>query len=172
LAGVSTRPATAADEGFLREMVYEALYVPAGRPPFPASVLDQPDVNHYYRGFGERAGDVGRIAVTGSGEPVGAAWVRRFGSTEPGYGFVDEHTPELTIATVPAARGRGLGTMLLRDLFAVVPRCSLSVDRGNPAVRLYERIGFAVVTTAGETLTMLYDAAAGLTRAQGRVSGR
>jgi ribosomal protein S18 acetylase RimI-like enzyme len=153
-------------------MVYEALYVPAGRPPFPVSVLDQPDVNHYYRGFGAHAGDIGRIAVTDSGEPVGAAWVRRFGSTKPGYGFVDEHTPELTIATVPAARGQGLGTTLLRDLVAVVPRCSLSVDRRNHAVRLYERFGFAVVATDGDTLTMLYDAAARRARARGRLSGR
>jgi ribosomal protein S18 acetylase RimI-like enzyme len=169
LPGVSTRPATAADEGFLRQMVYEALFVPSGRPPFPVSVLDQPDVSHYFRGFGERVGDVGRIAVTDSGEPVGAAWVRRFGSTEPGYGYVDEQTPELTIATVPAARGQGLGTTLLLDLFTVVRRCSLSVDRRNPAVRLYERFGLEVVAVDGDTLTMLYDAAAGTAR--GALSG-
>ena len=159
MARVPTRPATAADEDFLHRMVYEALYVPAGHPPFPVSVLDQPDVAHYFRGFGGRAGDVGRIAVTDAGEPVGAAWVRRFASTEPGYGFVDEHTPELTIAMVPAARGQGLGTTLLLDLFAVVPRCSLSVDRRNPALRLYERCGLEVVATDGDTLTMLYDGA-------------
>ncbi len=140
----------------MRQMVYEALYVPAGHAPFPASVLDQPEVNHYFRRFGERPGDVGRIAVTDSGEPVGAAWVRRFSSTDPGYGFVDERTPELTIAVVPSARGQGSGTTLLLDLLAVVPRCSLSVDRRNPALRLYERLGFQVVATDGDTLTMLY----------------
>ena len=161
MARVPTRPVTAADEDFLRQMVYEALYVPAGQPPFPVSVLDQQDVSHYYRGFGQRAGDVGRIAVTDSGKTLGAAWVRRFSSTDPGYGFVDEHTPELTIATVPAARGQGLGTTLLLDLFAVVPRCSLSVDRRNRALRLYERFGLDVVATDGDTLTMLYDGAAG-----------
>src|SRR5262245_28087473 len=109
-------------------MVYEALYVPAGHSPFPASVLDQPDVSHYFRAFGERAGDVGRIAETASGEPVGAAWVRLFSSSDPGYGFVDEQTPELTIAVMPSARGEGVGTTLLLDLSAAVPRCCLSVD--------------------------------------------
>jgi ribosomal protein S18 acetylase RimI-like enzyme len=160
LARVPIRAVTAADGGFLRQMVYEALYVPAGHAPFPVSVLDEPDVSHYFHRFGERAGDVGRIAVTDSGERVGAAWVRRFLSTDPGYGFVDEHTPELTIAVVPSARGQGLGTTLLLDLFAVVPRASLSVDSRNPAVRVYERFGLEVVATDGHTLTMLYDGTA------------
>jgi GNAT superfamily N-acetyltransferase len=151
----STRPATNADEGFLRQMVYGALYVPPGHPPFPVSVLDQPDVSHYYRGFGRRAGDVGRIAETRGGEPVGAAWVRHFTSADPGYGYVDDDTPELTIAVLPAHRGQGLGTTLLLDVFAGAPRSSLSVDRRNPARRLYERLGFEVVAANGDTLTML-----------------
>jgi GNAT superfamily N-acetyltransferase len=139
-------------------MVYEALYVPAGHPPLPESVLDQPDVSQYYRGFGRRIGDVGRIAETRGGEPVGAAWARQFTSTDPGYGFVDDHTPELSIAVLPAHRGRGLGTTLLLDVFAEVPRSSLSVDRRNPARRLYERLGFEVVAANGDTLTMLRQA--------------
>jgi GNAT superfamily N-acetyltransferase len=142
-------------------MVYEALYVPAGSPPFPASVLDQPDIRHYYRGFGSRSGDAGRIATHDSGPPVAAAWVRRFTAADHGYGFVDEDTPELTIAVIPSRRGQGVGTTLLHDLLARVPRCSLSVDRRNPARRLYERCGFEVVATDGDTLTMLRDELSG-----------
>jgi ribosomal protein S18 acetylase RimI-like enzyme len=150
------RCATSADEPFLREMVYEALFVPEGRPPFAREVLDQPDIRHYYRGFGHRPGDIGRIAHLSSGEPVGAAWVRQLTGDDPGYGYVDDETPELTIAVVATHRGRGIGTRLLADLARAVPRCSLSVDERNHAARrLYERFGFAVVAASGTALTML-----------------
>jgi ribosomal protein S18 acetylase RimI-like enzyme len=81
-------------------------------------------------------------------QPVGAAWYRLFGSQEPGYGFVDEETPELTIAIVPSRRGRGLGRDLLEALLAHAredgfAQISLSVERDNPAIRLYEQHGFA-----------------------------
>ena len=152
---ISVRPATDADEAFLREMVYAALFVPEGQPPFAREVLDQPDISHYYRGFGDRAGDVGLVALRPSGEPVGAAWVRQLTGDDPGYGYVDDETPELTIAVEPTHRGRGLGTRLLAELGRAVPRCSLSVDHRNPARRLYERFGFTPVAFDGNSLTML-----------------
>jgi ribosomal protein S18 acetylase RimI-like enzyme len=152
---ISVRPATSADESFLREMVFAALFVPDGQPPFAREVLDQPDISHYYRGFGHRPGDVGLVALRPSGEPVGAAWVRQLTGDDPGYGFVDDETPELTIAVGPAHRGRGLGTRLLAELSRAVPRCSLSVDHRNPACRLYERCGFTIVAFDGNSLTMV-----------------
>ena len=148
------RRATSADEPFLRRMVYEALFVPPGGRPFPESVLDEPDISHYYRGFG-RAGDVGRVAVSDTGAPSGAAWVRQLTAGDPGYGYVDDDTPELTIAVSAPHRGAGLGSALLADLLLEVPRCSLSVDPRNPALALYERFGFETVGDDGHSITML-----------------
>lgn len=61
----------------------------------------------------------------------------------------DNVTPELAVAVVPECRGRGIGTKLLvqlvetaEDLFSAV---CLSVRADNPAVRLYQRIGFVRV---------------------------
>src|SRR4029453_6166792 len=68
----------------------------------------------------------------------------------PGYGFVDEQTPELSIAIVPSRRGSGLGSELLDTLLERARTegyhaISLSVEQGSPAIGLYERHGFRQV---------------------------
>jgi len=147
------RDATADDQPVVTAMLYEALFVPQGEPPFPAGIVDESDVAPYHVGFGSRPGDVGLVAEI-DGERVGAAWLRRF----RGYGYVDDDTPELTIAVVPGHRGRGIGEILLAELLGRAPRCSLSCDRRNPAVRLYERHGFVIVGVDGEhSVVMLRD---------------
>jgi GNAT superfamily N-acetyltransferase len=92
--------------------------------------------------------------------PVGAAWLRFLPEDEPGYGFVDARTPELTIGVVAACRGRGVGRRLLLGLLDAareegVERVSLSVEPDNPAMRLYERVGFVPVGVNGGAVTML-----------------
>ena len=82
--------------------------------------------------------------------PVGAAWYRLFRRDQPGYGFVDERTPELAIAVVPSKRGHGIGEQLLTSLIerareSGYDALSLSVEPGNPARKLYERHGFRCV---------------------------
>ena len=65
-----------------------------------------------------REGDIALVA-TENGHPVGAAWLRAFRADAPGYGFVDEQTPEVTISIVPSRRGHGLGQELLDALLAI-----------------------------------------------------
>lgn len=153
-----TRELTADDQAFISEMQYAAFFVPPGEAPFPRSILDEPHIQRYHAGFGTESGDVGVIAEDEIGAPLGAAWVRQV----EGYGFVDAETPELGIAVVAAARGRSVGSALLRALFERVPRCSLSVDVRNPAKRLYDRLGFDLVRIdSGHTAVMLRDADSG-----------
>ncbi len=102
---VSFRQATAADQTFLREMLYESLYVPAGREPFSRAILEHPDVAKYVEGWG-RKGDLALIAEHNEAG-VGATWVRRLKGTARGYGYVDDETPELSASLLPAYRGRG-----------------------------------------------------------------
>ena len=99
-----------------------------------------------------REGDVALIAHE-TGNRVGAAWFRLFRASEPGYGFVDEQTPELSIAVVPSRRKHGLGQELLDGLLeqaraAGHSQVSLSVEQDSPAVAFYERNGF---TAGGES---------------------
>jgi ribosomal protein S18 acetylase RimI-like enzyme len=104
-------------------------------------------------------GDVAVIAHD-TGNRVGAAWLRRFKASEPGYGFVDEQTPELSIAVVPSQRSRGLGRELMDALLedareAGYAQVSLSVEQDSPAVGFYERYGFEVVGEQDGGLVML-----------------
>jgi ribosomal protein S18 acetylase RimI-like enzyme len=115
-------------------------------------------LTRYVDGWG-RPGDVAVIAAEGP-NPVGAAWFRRFRASAPGYGFVDESTPELTIAVVPSRRRHGVGQELLDALLERaraegVTQVSLSVEAGSPAVGFYERNGFAVVREDDHAVTML-----------------
>lgn len=141
---VQVRTATAADEAFLWDMLYLALYVPARDPPLPRSVLTEPALARYVENWGARPGDRGLIAVKDR-VPVGAAWLRLFPSSDPGYGFVDETIPELSVAVQPECRGHGIGSRLLEGLLREVPAVSLSCDPANPAWRLYLRLGFRVL---------------------------
>jgi ribosomal protein S18 acetylase RimI-like enzyme len=93
------------------------------------------------------------------GFPVGAAWYRLFKRDAPGYGFVDEETPELSIAVVPSRRGHGTGGELMDALLGRAraegyKAISLSVAKDSPSVRLYERYGFEKVDERDGALTM------------------
>ena len=94
------------------------------------------------------------------GHPIGAAWLRPFPAASPGYGFVDETTPELTIAVVPSRRRHGVGQELLDALLeqaraAGYPGMSLSVEHDSAAVDFYERNGFEQVGDFHGAFTML-----------------
>jgi ribosomal protein S18 acetylase RimI-like enzyme len=151
-------PATASDEPFLWEMLYQAIYVPAGAVAPARQIVDTPELSRYVRGWG-LADDYGLKALATDGrQPVGAAWLRLLTGENKGYGYVDDLTPELSIAVVPERRGEGIGTLLLKSLLEGVRgrygAVSLSVSRENPALRLYERQGFEVIKREGESLIM------------------
>src|SRR5207249_2223519 len=101
------RTAGRQDARFLRDMVRHAYHWRLAQDP------DLP-VYSYVNNWG-RPGDTGLLAFDGM-NVHGAAWYRLFSAAEPGFGFVDERTPELTIAVVPSHRGRGTGAELLEAL--------------------------------------------------------
>lgn len=151
--GVRLRPATGADRPFLIEMVAVAVaWRPGAVPPSPDAVLADPLLAHYVAGW-PGARDEGVVAEDAAGLPIGAAWWTFLPAADPGFGFVADDVPELSVGVVEERRGDGLGTAMLTSLLARADevglgRVSLSVEADNPALRLYERLGF--VTTVAD----------------------
>lgn len=154
---MTVRAADAADRAFLEHVLAIAADWRAPTPRAVDEVLRHPDSAHYVTGW-PAPGDFGLIAETD--DPVGAAWWRYFSSDDPGYGFVDEEAPEISIGVVPEARGEGVGTRLLQSLIRAardrgLVLLSLSVDADNPALSLYVRLGFERLTADGGSLTLV-----------------
>lgn len=143
--------ATPDDLPFLWMMLTEAASPPG--TPRPDDPLGDDHVSRYLAGWG-RPGDVGLVARI-DGCPVGASWLRLMPPDAPGYGFVDETTPELGVAVVEAHRGAGVGRVLVAGLLDVAAavgheQVSLSVARTNPgAASLYRSLGFVAVGSDG-----------------------
>jgi GNAT superfamily N-acetyltransferase len=139
------------DVRFLRDMLRHAFYWRAGGTVEDASLWQ------YVAGWGRR-GDSAVIALEG-GFPVGAAWFRLFSRDEPGFGFVDEQTPEVAVAVVPSRRGHGIGSGLLDALIDVAREqgyvgLSLSVANDSPAMHVFEKQGFEKVEETDGSWTM------------------
>lgn len=145
--------------GLLREFLYQAIYLPEGAPPPPRSVVDLPELQVYIAGFGTHSGDDCLVAEA-EGTVVGAAWSRIMED----YGHIDSSTPSLAISMLPGYRGLGIGTQLLNGLLLLLQengylRASLSVQKENPALRLYERAGFQILAERDTEYLMLRDIA-------------
>ena len=143
------RPVEKSDLRFLRDMLRHAYHWRV------AEDAERP-VYRYVRNWGRR-GDAGVLALEGP-HPYGAAWYRLFTADEPGFGYVDGRTPELTIAVVPSHRGKGAGKELLEALLEQAradgyQAVSLSTDRGQAG--WYERFGFETVGETPHAVTML-----------------
>jgi GNAT superfamily N-acetyltransferase len=145
------RPVDRQDVRFLRDMLRHAYHWRMAQDP-------ELPVYRYVQSWGRR-GDAGVVAFEGL-DVYGAAWYRLFTADEPGFAFVDEQTPELTIAVVPAHRGQGAGAELLEALLSRARadgfrQVSLSAEGGQTA--FYEKHGFRAVGDDDGTVTMVAD---------------
>ena len=135
---------TAADYECLPEFLYQSIFIPSGVKPPPKSIINEPEIFLYIKDFGTYTGDFGVVAEQ-NGQVIGAAWTRII----PGYGHVSDETPELAVSVMPEFRGHKTGERLIKKLFGILRRngykkTSLSVQKNNPALRLYKRLGYEI----------------------------
>lgn len=129
----------------LKDFLYEAIFVPEGAEPPGREVIDLPELRLYIEDFGSRKGDHCLVADFG-GKVVGAVWTRIMND----YGHIDDDTPSFAISLYKEYRGQGIGTRLMTDMLELLKsggyrQASLSVQKENDAVRLYEFVGFRIV---------------------------
>ena len=139
----------------LSDFLYEAIYIPDGIEPPPKSVIESPELQEYIINFGNRKHDKALVAEI-KGKVVGAIWVRIMND----YGHIDDDTPSLAMSVYRKYRGVGIGTLLLKQLLQVerlagYSKISLSVQKGNYAVKMYEKEEFTVVDENNEEYIMI-----------------
>ena len=147
------------EHNLLREFLYQAIYLPEGMEPPPRSIIDLPELQVYVTDFGTQPGDHCLVAEV-ERKVIGTAWCRIMED----YGHIDNDTPSLAISLLPEYRGQGTGTQLLNALLLLLrengyQRASLSVQKENPALCLYQRAGFRIAAEKGTEYLMLWDAA-------------
>jgi len=143
---ISLRPITAADEQFLSEVyastrMEELAPVPWSDEQKIAFLRDQFTLQHRY--YQENYAGSRFDVILRDGEPVGRLYVGRW----------PKEIRIVDIAILPAHRNSGIGTAILRELMdeasAAGRTVSIHVERYNPALRLYQRLGFTEVEDRG-----------------------
>ena len=141
--------------GLLKDFLYEAIYVPEGVMPPARDIIEMPELKLYIEEFGTRRGDNCLVADFG-GKAAGAVWARIMDD----YGHVDDETPSIAISLYREYRGRGIGSRMMREMLEQLKaqgykRASLSVQKANYAVKMYKKLGFAIVDEKEEEYIMV-----------------
>lgn len=147
---ITLRPVGPADEEFLFQLYASTRadeLAPLGWSPAQQTTFLRQQFDAQRRDYQARFPAAGHQLILVAERPAGRIWVAR---TDAEIRLVD-------LALLPAAQGSGVGTQLLRSLIDEATQAGrplrLSVLRNNHrAVRLYERLGFAVI---GDTPTYL-----------------
>ena len=149
------------ETGLLKEFLYEAIFIPEGAEAPDRSIVDRPELALYYKDFGSGPAD-NCIVAEADGKVVGSVWTRIMKD----YGFVDDETPSFAISLYEEYRGKGIGTMMMRQMLQLLKtqgykRASLAVQKENYAVKMYEKTGFKTVNENPEEFIMVCELQSG-----------
>ena len=144
----------------LKEFLYEAIFQRDENNLLPKDIINKPEIRVFIDGFGKP--DDCCLVADIDGKVVGAVWTRILSGEMKGYSNVDEYTPEFAISLYKEYRNRGIGTALMRKMLELLKelgykKASLSVQKDNYAVRMYEKVGFKTVKELEEEYIMIYE---------------
>lgn len=140
------RPISNKDRAVLREATYHNLNWNRDRFSFK-DIDSNPKFSHYYN-LGQK--DFGFIAERHQ-QVLGVVWLKYFIENDPGFGYISDDIPELSISIFPVYRNCGFGTNLLKYTIEEarireITHISLSVEFENEIARnLYEKLGFQYI---------------------------
>ncbi|MGN0474633.1 MAG: GNAT family N-acetyltransferase [Acutalibacteraceae bacterium] len=150
------RPMQFDEYPLLEDFLYEAVFQRNSENLVPRTIINNPGLQIYIKEFGAMKDDYCLCAEVG-GKIVGAVWVRNVG----GYGSIDGLTPEFAISLYKDYRGHGIGTELMKQMLGLLKdegyeKASLSVQKDNDALRMYQKVGFVIVSETKEEYIMVY----------------
>ena len=144
--GVSYRPATPDDLPFLGRLYASTRAEEVAASGWPEELqqqflAQQFDAQHrHYRTYYP---DAEWLVIERGGERVGRLYIEEWPSQ---FRLID-------IALIPSARGTGIGTAVIEDVFAQATSAgkavSIHVEKNNPAMSLYRRLGFRTAEDKG-----------------------
>ncbi|WP_310602022.1 GNAT family N-acetyltransferase [Anaerosporobacter sp.] len=143
------------ESSLLTGFLYEAIYIPEGIEPPPQNIINQPELQVYISDFGKDKDDNCLVAEV-DGKVVGAVWTRVMND----YGHIDDKTPSFAISLYKEYRGLGIGTMMMKEMLALLIRkgykkVSLSVQKINYAYKMYKKVGFEIIDENEEEYIMV-----------------
>ena len=149
--GLTCRPMTDEDLPFVAELFASTRAEEVALTGWPAEqqrafLSFQHEAQH--RHYRTANPDAEWLILERAGEPIGRLYLLE---REELFHIID-------IALIPAARSGGVGGAILADLIAAARasrrRVTINVERNNPALRLYDRLGFATIGEFGVYLQL------------------
>lgn len=140
----------------LKDFLYQAIYQPDKTNLAPKSIINNSELQVYIKGFGTQKDDHCFCAEVDN-KVVGAVWVRNIN----GYGSIDNVTVEFAISVFDKYQIMGIGTALMKKMLKYLkklnyPKASLAVQKGNYAVRMYQKVGFEIACENEQEYIMIH----------------
>ena len=148
------RPIRKEETPLLRDFLYNAIFIPEGVTPPPMSIVDDESLQIYIRDFGLLPDDRCLVAEL-NGKVVGAIWSRIVND----YGHIADDVPSIAISLYKEYRNQGIGTELLNQMLDLLKAdgyksVSLSVQKANYAIKMYQKAGFQTISENAEEAIM------------------
>ena len=140
----------------LKNFLYQAIYQPDKTNLAPKSIINNSELQVYIKGFGTQK-DNHCFCAEVDNKVVGAVWVRNIN----GYGSIDDVTVEFAISVFDEYQKMGIGTALMNRMLEHLkelnyPKASLAVQKGNYAVRMYQKVGFEIACENEQEYIMIH----------------
>ena len=148
------RPIQPTEAPLLKDFLYEAIFIPEGAVAPPRDILDDESLQVYIRDFGKSPDDYCLVAEADD-KIVGAIWSRIMND----YGHIADDVPSIAISLYKEYRNQGIGSDLLKQMLDLLKEkgyksVSLSVQKANYAMRMYQKAGFKVISDDAEEAIM------------------
>lgn len=140
----------------LDDFLYQAIYQPDKTNLAPKSIINNLELQVYIQDFGKQKDDYCFCAEVNN-RIIGAVWVRNIN----GYGSIDNVTVEFAISVFDEYQKMGIGTALMNRMLEHLkelnyPKASLAVQKGNYAVRMYQKVGFEIACENEQEYIMIH----------------